>query len=246
MDSIIIEENFNIIFIFLFKGYIIQKKEERPVTDTNQEKYFYSNQEFHPILFQQHSNLPYKEFESFNVTVDEFFSSLESQKIELKAVQQERDAMKKLENVRKDHDQRLVALEKTQEVDKQKAELITRNLQLVEKAILAIQTALANQVLADFLLDCFFTYLVFLLKISWEDIEEYVKDAALRGDLIATHIKKLKLEINHITLFLTDPYAEGDDSNVDEDKLPSMMVDIDLALTAFANARRLDFFPLFN
>lgn len=78
--------------------------------------------------------------------MDEFFSSLESQKIDMKAVHQEKEAMKKLENVRKDHDQRLVALEKTQEVDKQKAELITRNLELVEKAILAIQTALANQV----------------------------------------------------------------------------------------------------
>jgi predicted ribosome quality control (RQC) complex YloA/Tae2 family protein len=78
--------------------------------------------------------------------VDEFFSSLESQKLELRALQQEREALKKLENVKKDHSQRLIALEKTQEIDKQKAELITRNQELVDKAILAVQTALATQV----------------------------------------------------------------------------------------------------
>ena len=78
--------------------------------------------------------------------MDEFFSSLESQKLELRALQQEREALKKLENVKKDHTQRLLALEKTQEIDKQKAELITRNQELVDKAILAVQTALATQV----------------------------------------------------------------------------------------------------
>lgn len=124
----------------------MQKKEIRPVTDTNQESEFYSNQEFHPFLFEQHKNMPHKEFTTFNEAVDEFFSSMESQKLELKALQQERDALKKLDNVRKDHDQRLVALEKTQHVDKQKAELITRNQELVERAILGIQSLLANQV----------------------------------------------------------------------------------------------------
>lgn len=59
---------------------------------------------------------------------------------------QEREALKKLDNVRKDHNQRLRALEETQEVDKQRAELITRNQELVDSAILAIRSAVANQV----------------------------------------------------------------------------------------------------
>jgi hypothetical protein len=42
-------------------------------------------------------------------------------------LQQEREALQKLERVKKDHDKRLITLEKTQEVDKQKAELISRN-----------------------------------------------------------------------------------------------------------------------
>ncbi len=44
---------------------------------------------------------------------------------------QERTALKKLENVKKDHEKRLDALKRDQEVDKQKAELIEMNLSLV-------------------------------------------------------------------------------------------------------------------
>lgn len=190
-----------------------------------EKEYFYSNQEFHPYLFLQHTELPYETFDSFNLAVDEFFSSLESQKLEMRALQQEREAMKKLENVRKDHDQRLLALEKTQELDKQKAELITRNQMLVDSAILAVQAALASQV-------------------SWNDIAEMVKDAAAKGDEIAKHIKQLKLETNHISLYLTDPYEDSEENESEQEnrdgshRLPPMTVDIDLEHSAFANARK--------
>lgn len=102
------------------------------------------------MLFAQHETQPYQEFDTFNIAVDEFYSTLEGQKIELRSLQQERDAMKKLENIRKDHDQRLTVLERAQETDKQKAELITRNQQLVDNAILAIQSALASQVILKY------------------------------------------------------------------------------------------------
>ena len=46
--------------------------------------YIRSNVEFHPVLFNQHKKSPYKELPSFNEAVDEFFSNLESQKIESK------------------------------------------------------------------------------------------------------------------------------------------------------------------
>ncbi|RZC38320.1 nuclear export mediator factor NEMF -like [Asbolus verrucosus] len=170
----------------------------------------------------KHLLSPYKEFPSFNVAVDEFFSSMESQKLELRALQQEREALKKLDNVKKDHSQRLLALEKTQEIDKQKAELITRNQALVDQAILAVQSALATQ-------------------ISWLDLAELIKEAAAGGDEIAQHIKELKLETNHISLYLTDPYAEDDASNSNDevdDQIPPMTVDVDLDLSAFANGRK--------
>lgn len=46
--------------------------------------------------------------------VDEFFSKMESQKIDMKALQQEKHALKKLENVKRDHEQRLEALHQAQ------------------------------------------------------------------------------------------------------------------------------------
>lgn len=202
------------------KGYITQKKELKPSQD-GKEEYIFASVEFHPMLFEQHKNLPYKEFESFDLAVDEFFSGLEGQKLDLKALQQEREAIKKLDNVRKDHDQRLVSLEKTQELDKQKAELITRNQVLVDNAILAIQSALANQM-------------------SWPDIQGLLKEAQARGDPVASAIKQLKLESNHVSLFLSDPYENDgdDDDEPDEPELKPMIIDVDLAHSAFGNARR--------
>lgn len=47
-----------------------------------------TNQEYHPFLFAQHQNLPYKTYESFNEAVDEFYSNLESQKYDVKCMQQ--------------------------------------------------------------------------------------------------------------------------------------------------------------
>lgn len=52
------------------------------------EEDFFSNQEFHPMVFEQHADLAIREFPSFDMAVDEFFSSLESQKIDMKAIQQ--------------------------------------------------------------------------------------------------------------------------------------------------------------
>ena len=197
------------------KGYIIQKKEPKPLKDGGEE-FLYANIEFHPYLFDQCKEQTYKEYETFDRAVDEYFSTMEGQKIDLKFLQQERDALKKLENVKKDHDHRLVSLGKTQEVDKQKAELITRNQELVDNAILAVQSAVANQM-------------------SWQDIQVLVKEAQAKGDPVASAIKQLKLESNHITLLLSDPYEDSDE---DEPELKPQTVDINLAHSAFSNATR--------
>lgn len=87
---------------------------------------------------------------------------------------------------------------------------------------------------------------------SWPAIDELIKDATARGDPVAKHIKSLKLETNHISLYLTDPYVEREDSNEEIDSedddekecLPSAIIDIDLDLSAFANARRLNCFNI--
>ncbi|KAL0127872.1 hypothetical protein PUN28_003250 [Cardiocondyla obscurior] len=196
------------------KGYIIQKKESK-LSQDGKEDFIFTNIEFHPFLFEQYTNHPYKEFDSFDMAVDEYFSTMEGQKIDLKALQQEKEALQKLERVRKDHTQRLITLEKTQELDKQKAELISRNQVLVDNAILAIQSALANQM-------------------SWPDIQVLLKEAQARGDPVASAIKQLKLETNHITLLLHDPYEDSDE----ESELKPMVIDIDLAHSAFSNAKK--------
>ncbi|XP_049878104.1 ribosome quality control complex subunit NEMF homolog isoform X2 [Pectinophora gossypiella] len=209
------------------KGYIIQRREERPSPDGEAPTFLLTNQEFHPLLFAQHKNLPYTEYDTFDRAVDEFFSALEGQKIDMKTIQVEREAMKKLQNVKKDHEKRVTELSRAQQEDCKAAELISRNEPLVEQARTAIQAAIANQM-------------------SWDDITELVKAAQDNNDPIASCIKQLKLNTNHITLLLTDPYAayeddddgDGENNDDDDDKLKPMLVDIDLSLTAFANARR--------
>ena len=76
-------------------------------------------------------------FPSFQA-VDEFFSKIESQKIDTKALQQEKSALKKLENVKADHAKRLQVLRETQEGDREKGDLIELNVDLVEMALSAV------------------------------------------------------------------------------------------------------------
>ena len=59
---------------------------------------------------------------------------------------QERQALKKLENIRNDHSLRLTQLQKDQLEDRRKGELIEMNSNLVDKALMMIRSALANQV----------------------------------------------------------------------------------------------------
>lgn len=206
------------------KGYIVQKPTPKPGIN-GEEEIFYSNIEYHPMFFIQNEGRPCKEFENFNNAVDEYYSAQEGQKIDLKAIAQEREALKKLSNVKKDHSKRIEELSKTQLVDTKRAELITRNQELVDNAIFAIRSALANQM-------------------SWPDIQDLVKAAQNKNDRVALCIKQLKLEINHISIYLTDPYLneneedDDDDDNSVSDKLEPMTVDIDLGQSAFANARQ--------
>lgn len=59
-------------------------------------------------------NVMWTQCDPLTQAVDEFFSKMESQKIDMKALQQEKQALKKLENVKRDHEQRLEALHQTQ------------------------------------------------------------------------------------------------------------------------------------
>ncbi|NWS65905.1 NEMF factor, partial [Crotophaga sulcirostris] len=232
---------------FSGKGYIIQKREKKPSLEPNKPaEDIYTYEEFHPFLFSQHSKCPYLEFDSFNKAVDEFYSKLEGQKLDLKALQQEKQALKKLENVHKDHENRLEALQQAQEVNQIKGELIEMNLEIVDRAIQVVRSALANQ-------------------IDWTEIRAIVKEAQVQGDPVASAIKELKLQTNHITMLLRNPYVlseeeeeeEGADLEKEEaeeskgkkkknknkqlkkpQKNKPSLVDVDLSLSAYANAKK--------
>ncbi|KAM9842428.1 ribosome quality control complex subunit NEMF [Aulostomus maculatus] len=228
---------------FSGKGFIVQKSEKKPsLTPGKPSEELLTYEEFHPFLFAQHLKSPFLEFESFDKAVDEFFSKMESQKIDMKALQQEKHALKKLENVKRDHEQRLEALHQVQEVDRVKGELVEMNLPVVERALQVVRSALANQV-------------------DWTEIGIIVKEAQAAGDPVACAIKELKLQTNHITMLLNNPYISEEDQEEEEkrevpgekgkknkskdkgqnkklQKNKPMLVDVDLSLSAYANAKK--------
>ncbi|XP_013398422.1 nuclear export mediator factor Nemf [Lingula anatina] len=206
------------------RGFITQKKDKKVNPQEGEFAELLTYDEFHPYLFKQYENKSFVELPSFNKAVDEFYSKIESQKLDMKVLQKEKVVVKKLENVKKDHEKRLETLQKEQEQDIRKAELIEINLDLVDRAILVVQSAVANQ-------------------IDWDEIKDLVKEAQLQGDPVAIAIKALKLDTNHITMLLSNPYAIPDSDEEEEDEessenLKPLKVDIDLGLTAYANARK--------
>ncbi|XP_061824217.2 ribosome quality control complex subunit NEMF isoform X1 [Nerophis lumbriciformis] len=228
---------------FSGKGFIIQKSEKKPsLIPGKASEELLTYDEFHPFLFAQHLKNPYLEFDTFNKAVDEFFSKMESQRIDMKALQQEKQALKKLENVKKDHEQRLEALHQVQEVDRVKGELVEMNLTVVDRALQVIRSALANQV-------------------DWTEIGVLVKEAQAAGDPVACAIKELKLKTNHITMLLKNPYITEEEQEEEAIKEPNedkgkknknkdkgqnkklqrnkpTLVDVDIGLSAYANAKK--------
>ena len=65
------------------------------------------------------------------------------------------------------------------------------NAELVDKALNILRNAIANQ-------------------IDWKDIEDIVEEAGDNGDPVLSRIRKLKLDINHFTMLLANPYEQYD------------------------------------
>ncbi|KAI8147504.1 fibronectin-binding protein A N-terminus-domain-containing protein [Fennellomyces sp. T-0311] len=207
------------------KGYIILLEDKKPAKDEEEKDNrmeFYD--EFHPYLYKQHQSRPHKEFITFDSAVDEFYSAIEAQKLELKARNQEEAAMKKLDAVRKEQEGRVQVLADQQAINVNKAQLIEFNLEMVDAAITIIRNAVASQM-------------------DWRDLNELVAEEKKRGNPIADIIHSLKLETNQITLLLSEPeddYSEdmSDSESEEEEKSAPVKIDVDIGLTAFANARK--------
>lgn len=237
------------------RGYIVQKEEPNLLQsndENGQPKKIVSFLEFNPILFSQYKNLKegqgLVQLDSFNNAVDMFFSSIESQKLDQRIYHKEREAMKKLDNIKRDHEKRLLDLEEQQKVDNRRGYLVETNNDLVEKALFILRSALARQM-------------------SWSDIRHMLKEAQEAGDEVALKICSLKFETNRFTMLLDDPYeqavaaadtdtaaaaaaaassakpqknpsAKTAKSAKDPAKAGQLKVDISLELSAYANARR--------
>ncbi|KAG5240240.1 nuclear export mediator factor NEMF [Salix suchowensis] len=200
------------------EGYILMQNKnlgkDHPPSDPGSSVQIYD--EFCPLLLNQFKTREHVKFDAFDAALDEFYSKIESQKSELQQKTKEGSAIQKLNKIRLDQENRVEMLRK--EVDRcvKMAELIEYNLDDVNSAILAVRVALAK-------------------GMGWEDLARMVKDEKKAGNPVAGLIDKLHFEKNCMTLLLSNNLDEMDD---DEKTLPVDKVEVDLALSAHANARR--------
>lgn len=205
--------------------------------------------DFHPFQPQQfkQSDYTFLEFDGFNKCVDEFFSSIEGQKLESKLHERELHARKKLDQARKEHESRIGGLQQTQELNFRKAEAILANIHRVEEAIAAVNGLIGQ-------------------GMDWGEIARLIEREQDQGNAVAQLIKlPLKLHENTVTLDLEeadqDEGAEEEDegygtssaeeSSDEEDQpsqnrtqvhtsqpsaQPKLSIDIDLGLTAYKNS----------
>ncbi|GFP81228.1 nuclear export mediator factor nemf [Phtheirospermum japonicum] len=172
--------------------------------------------EFCPLLLNQFKSRDSVQFGTFDAALDEFYSKIESQRSEQQQKAKENSAMQKLDKIKMDQESRVHALKREVEQSVKIAELIEYNLEDVDAAIMAVRVALAN-------------------SMSWVDLARMVKEEKKSGNPVASLIDKLHLERNCITLLLSNNLDDMDD---EEKTQPVDKVEVDLALSAHANARR--------
>lgn len=200
------------------EGYILMQNKnlgkESSVSQPGSVSQMYD--EFCPILLNQFKSRDYTKFETFDASLDEFYSKIESQRSEQQQKAKENAVAQKLNKIRQDQENRVHALRKEADHCVKMAELIEYNLEDVDAAILAVRVALAK-------------------GMNWADLARMVKEEKKAGNPVAGLIDKLHLERNCMSLLLSNNLDEMDD---DEKTLPVDKVEVDLALSAHANARR--------
>ena len=236
------------------QGFIIAKPAKRhgriggqangDDTEGDKENVSLIYEDFHPFKPLQSEDTTENHilrFDGFNKTVDEFFSSVESQTLKSRLTEREENARKKLENARMDQQKRVGGLQQVQEMNVRKAQAIEGNLRRVQEAIAAVNGLIAQ-------------------GMDWTDIARLIEMEKERQNPVATMIKlPLKLYENSVTLLLAEgDFADEEDSEADQtdsevsdsgdngpgsktskpsDKVDKRLaVDIDLALSPWANA----------
>ncbi|KAF1931803.1 uncharacterized protein M421DRAFT_417552 [Didymella exigua CBS 183.55] len=196
------------------KGYILAKP--NPAAPSAEEERSGKGRllydDFHPFRPAQFENtdIEFLEFDMFGKAVDDFFSSIEGQKLESKLQEREAHAKKKLEKARKEHEERIGGLQKAQELDFRKAEAILANVHRVTEATDAINGLITQ-------------------GMDWVDIGRLIEREQTAGNPVAQLIKlPLKLQENTITLLLDEnTWSEGQDEEDEGNNTSSVSEDTD-------------------
>ncbi|KAI9641696.1 hypothetical protein NHQ30_009552 [Ciborinia camelliae] len=230
------------------KGYIVAKKRDSQTTlDVNQaeDRKGLLYDDFHPFRpqqFQDDPTLVFLEFDGFNKTVDEFFSSIEGQKLESRLEERELNAKKKIQAARNEQAKRLGGLQEVQALNERKAGALQANVERVQEAKDAVNGLIAQ-------------------GMDWFEIGRLIELEQKRNNPVASMIKlPLKLDENTVTILLDEEvFNEEEDSNYETDSDVSeseddektakptkkkekvadtrLSIDIDLSLSPWANAR---------
>lgn len=230
-------------------GYIVAKKGNRDLADGvssgGEEAKARQNvlyEDFHPFKPRQFENDPdciFLPFEGFNNTVDEFFSSIEGQRLESRLHERELTAKKKLDGAKQDQQKRLGGLQEIQTLNERKAGVIQINVRRVQEAMDAVNGLIAQ-------------------GMDWVEIGKLIDLEQKRGSPVASIIKlPLKLDENTITLLLgeeafvaeleDEAYETDSDVSDSEDEEPKkeaatktvdmrLSIDINLGLSPWSNA----------
>lgn len=229
------------------KGYIIAKKGKGSPENTagvnvstHQDLVYDDFHPFRPRQFEDDPVCSILTFDGFNKTVDEFFFSIEGQRLDSRIHERELNAQRKLEATRQDHAKRLGGLLQVQELNIRKASAIEANIERVKEAMDAVNSLIASGK-------------------DWTEIAKLIELEQKRHNPVAEIIQlPLQLEKNTITLLLGEEVIEDDnadlgywtdsdvsDSEDEESKKESMKekaesgleIDIDLGLSPWSNAR---------
>ncbi|KAI5867827.1 fibronectin-binding protein A N-terminus-domain-containing protein [Durotheca rogersii] len=235
------------------KGYILAKTKPGvgaalPETSDGEERQQKDNllyEDFHPFLprqFEQDPAYTVLTFDNFNKMVDEFFSSVEGQKLESRLSEREADAKRKLDAAKADHAKRIEGLQAVQQLNIRKANAIEANVERVQEAIDAVNGLIQQ-------------------GMDWEDIGKLVERERQRNNPVALVIQlPLKLHNNTITVLLGEAEEdEEEDEGVDASDTDSsvsdsgfysntdasssrgrgrrLAIDVDLGLSPYGNAR---------
>ena len=174
--------------------------------------------DFQPVLLRQyqgHLDLTISGRRSFGEILDQFFFPSEAKKIVEHNEKKETTVVGKKEKFLKDHQRRLNQLETLEEQNRRKGEMIMQHADKIDEAIALITGSLAQ-------------------GISWAMLHNLLKRAHASGHAVAYMINDLHFERNAITVLLEE---EVDDDTDESDVLP-VEVEIDLGMTARANASR--------